>query len=159
MLVQSNNSPFVLVEFGLSTHDFEWTDKFWAKNIPFQESLGCQPLVCKWSQNCAAAQISGGKVQVRRPRSPSSRNNKTKIARLMGDAWLGGNEKVGCWEKRRKIKMDSREEGQWPHFFLPTEESIASSSGRRDRQRKPKGGKSWDEPELIRIRKQELWKV
>ena len=29
----------------------------------------------------------------------------------MGDAWLGGNEKVGCWEKRRKIKMDSREEG------------------------------------------------
>ena len=84
---------------------------FGPKNIPFQESLGCQPLVCKWSQNCAAAQISGGKVQVRRPRSPSSRNNKTKIARLMGDAWLGGNEKVGCWEKRRKIKMDSREEG------------------------------------------------
>ena len=83
---------------------------FGPKNIPFQESLGCQPLVCKSSQNCAAAQISGGKVQVRRPRSPSSRNNKTKIARLMGDAWLEGNEKVGCWEKRRKIKMDSREE-------------------------------------------------
>ena len=73
------------------------------KNIPFQE-LGCRPLVCTSSrQNCAAAQISGGKV---RPTSRSSRNN-SKIAKPMrvGDALLGGSKKMGEI-KQARIEME-----------------------------------------------------